>query len=110
MSNSNSQNLNQNFNLSNSILSNHQTIPKMTTPGYVASDPMNNYQHICDSCRIKKVDNKPSVSNRNKSIGASFPAGQPQPYDPHNHITHYLNACFDAPDVYRCHLEPNNRN
>ena len=76
---------------------------RYTTPGYVSSDPMNHYQHICDSCKIVKSKRKP-VPN---IASASFPNGQPQPYDPHNHITHYLNVCFDSPDALRCHLVPN---
>lgn len=77
-----------------------------STPGHSFSDPLQHYQHICDSCKIEKHTRE---QPKTPDVSASFTSPEPQAYDPNDHITHYLNVCFNAPDALRCHLVPNNQ-
>jgi len=101
-----------NSQLSNTLVKNSMPTPSplnegnVATPGYISNDPFNHYQHICNSCKMEKVERE--IANGNVNPSASFSSSEPQPYDPSNHITHYLNVCFSAPDVLKCHLRPNN--
>lgn len=83
---------------------NHSAIQQFT-PGHSSQDPLLHYQHICDSCKIVKGEPKNPKPNQ---PSASFTSPEPQAYDPNNHITHFLNVCFQEPDALRCHLTPNN--
>jgi len=74
--------------------------------GHTSSDPLQHYQHICDSCKIVKYKRE---QTKTPDVSASFISPEPQAYDPNNHITHYLNVCFKAPDALRCHLVPNSQ-
>lgn len=76
------------------------------TPGHSSRDPLLHYQHICDSCKFVKEERK---QQQPPQVSASFTSPQPEAYDPNNHITHFLNVCFQEPDVLRCHLTPNNQ-
>jgi hypothetical protein len=109
MSNSNSENSRNSINSANIVKPvdsmNMGNSMRYTTPGYTSSDPLNNYQHICDSCKLTK-GKKEKIE---KQFTSTFGPPGPRPYDANDHITHYLNVCFNSPDVLRCHLEPNNR-
>ena len=60
-------------------------------PGYSASDPLKQYENICNKCENVEVE-KPS--HRGISPMDSQNTGGPQPYDPDNYLRRNVNVCF----------------
>lgn len=73
--------------------------------GYTISDPLNQYQHVCDKCVYKQVS-----ENHNNPLKNMYPQmqntmGGPLPYDSGKYMYTQQHVCQQTGTVNRCVLE-----